>query len=309
MTGAMATLRALLERAARNWPNKLLALLIAFVVWLFVTESSTTTTQTSMFVPLVVEGIDDDQVAVGLPTRVAVSVSGPSTRIQRLTEDSLRATLDLTDVTGAFEVPITVQAPQQVAVETVDPTQVIGFLESVDSRSFPVQVALTGSLPADSSVTASASPPSLVLTGRSQVLESVRRVVVTAPANGGGEAVPVALDALGAPVTEVTFEPATVTVTVATRPVLSTKTVTVDLIAPTAPNLVAVDLSSPTVEVAGSQAALATLETVTATVDPPTGTVDPGRYTLPVRLALPEGVVALSTPTAALQFVRDPLQP
>src|SRR5690606_7765926 len=121
VSGAWATLKVLLGRLTRNWPNKLAAVLIAFVVWMLITSNSTTTTQNSMFVPLIVEGIEDNQVAVGLPTRVAVSVSGPSSRIDRLTPEMLRATLDLTEVTGAFELPITVQTPQNVTVLTVEP--------------------------------------------------------------------------------------------------------------------------------------------------------------------------------------------
>src|SRR5690606_22748814 len=177
-------------------------------------------------------------VAVGLPTQVAVSVTGPSTRIDRLTTDMLRATLDLTEVTGEFEQPITVQAPQGIEVRAVEPTQVIGFLESVVSRSVPVQVALTGALPVDATVTTSATPPSVVMTGRSQVLDSVQRVVVTAPAIGGGPATPVALDAEGHAVADISYEPASVIVAVTTREVLVTRVVSLDLQAPQAPNLV-----------------------------------------------------------------------
>lgn len=309
MSGAWATLKALLVRLVRNWPNKLAAVLIAFVVWLLVTSNNTTTTQNSMFVPLTVEGVDENQVAVGLPTRVAVSVSGPSSRIDRLTPEMLRATLDLTEVEGAFEQPITVQTPQDVAVLTVDPAQVIGFLESVVTRSVPVQVALTGALPTDATVAAVAAPPAVTLTGRSQVLDSVQRVVVTAPAIGGGAGTPVALDAQGNPVDEISFVPPTVIIAVTTRAVLETRTVAIDFVEPQVPGMVSATLSSLSVEVAGPRQAIDALATITATVEPPTGAVDPGRYTLPVRLALPDGVVALTTPTAVLQFAREPRQP
>lgn len=309
MSGAWATLKVLLGRLTRNWPNKLAAVLIAFVVWMLITSNSTTTTQNSMFVSLIVEGIEDNQVAVGLPTRVAVSVSGPSSRIDRLTPEMLRATLDLTEVTGAFELPITVQTPQNVTVLTVEPAQVIGFLESVVSRSSAVQVALTGALPADATVAGTATPATVTVTGRSQVLDSVDRIVVTAPAIGGGASTPVALDSAGNPVVGLTFEPASVVVAVATRAVLSTRTVALELLEPTATNLVSATLSEETVEVVGPRQVIDGLESVTARVEPPTGAVDPGRYTLPVRLTLPEGVVAMTTPTAVLQFSREPLQP
>ena len=40
MSGAWATFRAVLERLTRNWPTKLAAVGIAFLLWLFVTNSN-----------------------------------------------------------------------------------------------------------------------------------------------------------------------------------------------------------------------------------------------------------------------------
>lgn len=309
MSGAWATLKAVLGRLARNWPTKLAAVGIAFLLWLFVTNSNTTTSQRGILLPLVVEGVAEDQVAVGLPSTVAVSVSGPSSRINRLTQEMLRATLDLNEVSGAFEQPITVQAPQEIEVESVEPALVIGFLESITSSSLAVQVALAGQRPQSALLDATASPATVTLTGRGQVLDTVQRAVAIAPATGGGPAPVVVLDADGVPVAGVTVEPATVTVAVTTREALVTQEVDLRFEAPSGPGLVSAGLSSQTAVVAGTEAALEDLRTVTATVDAPTAGVDPGRYTLPVRLDLPEGVVALTTPTATLQYVREPLEP
>src|SRR5690606_6031456 len=147
MTGAFATLVTLLRRLAQNWPSKLAALAIAFLIWLFVTSSATTTTQRSLVLPLVIEGIDEDEAAVGLPEFVEVSVSGPSARIDRLRPDMLRATLDLNDIDGEFERPVVVQSPQEIRLLRVEPADVIGFVETVARRSFPVVTGLTGDLP------------------------------------------------------------------------------------------------------------------------------------------------------------------
>jgi len=119
----------------------------------------------------------------------------------------------------------------------------------------------------------------------------------------------VAFDETGVPVLDVDFEPDTVTVAVTTARALVTREVAVDLSPPDGPQVGAVTLNDPAVTVAGPPDVLAGLESVPGTVDVPTGPVDPGRYTLPVRLALPDGVVAMTTPTAALLFAREPLQP
>ncbi|MFO7545027.1 MAG: hypothetical protein R6W77_05985 [Trueperaceae bacterium] len=308
MTGAFATFVTLLRRLAKNWPSKLGALLIAFVIWLFVTSSATTTTQRSLVLPLVIEGVDEDEAAVGLPEFVEVSVSGPSARIDRLRPDMLRATLDLNDIDGDFERPVVVQSPQEIRLLRVEPADVIGFVETVARRTFTVVTGVTGSLPEGQLLGAVAEPAQVTVVGRGQVLDTVARVVALAPA-AGGEAAPLALDVEGQPVADVRFEPPQVRVTVTEREALITTEVRIDLATPTATGLVAMTLERSTVRLAGPVAALATLERVGATVEPPTGDVAPGRYTLPVRLDLPNGVVALDTVTAVLQFERAPLEP
>lgn len=309
MTGLAATLKALLQRLTRNWVPKAGSLVIAFLIWLFVTSSSASLTERSMFLPLQVDGVEEGFVPVGLPPTVAVSVSGPSLRVDRLTPDMLRASLDLTGTSGEFTEDVRVQAPQDIRVLRVEPAEVIGFLETITNSTVAVTVALTGDPPAGVLVEAEAEPAAVTLTGRSQVLDRVARVLAFAPAVGGGVARLVAVDAAGVPVPDVEFAPASVTVSVSTRPALVTREVVVELSAPSGPEVGAVTLNEPRVTVAGPPDVLAGLSSVPGTVDAPTGPLDPGRYTLPVRLALPEGVVAMQTPTATLQYVRQPLAP
>ncbi|HZW27101.1 MAG TPA: CdaR family protein [Trueperaceae bacterium] len=309
MTGLAATLKALLQRLTRNWVPKAGSLVIAFLIWLFVTSSSASLTERSMFLPLQVDGVEEGFVPVGLPPTVAVSVSGPSLRVDRLTPDMLRASLDLTGTSGEFTEDVRVQAPQDIRVLRVEPAEVIGFLETITTSTVAVTVALTGDPPAGVLVEAEAEPAAVTLTGRSQVLDRVARVLAFAPAVGGGVARLVAVDAAGVPVPDVEFAPASVTVSVSTRPALVTREVVVELSAPSGPEVGAVTLNEPRVTVAGPPDVLAGLSSVPGTVDAPTGPLDPGRYTLPVRLALPEGVVAMQIPTATLQYVRQPLAP
>lgn len=307
MTGAWAALVALLQRLLRNWPSKLVSLLAAFVVWALVTSASTSITQRSFLLPLQVEGIDEGAVAVGVPEVVEVSVSGPSSRIDRLRADQLRATIDLSDATQNFERQIQVQAPGEIRLLHVNPEGVIGFLEQVARHDITVEVALLGTAPAGTELTGAAQPQRVTVSGRSQVLSQVTRAVAVAPARGG-EVELLALDARGQPVTGVTFEPSSVTVTFTSTSVLRTKEVPLVFSPPQTPDLISVSLSSETVTVAGSPAALEALTGVAGTVEPPTVENATGRYTLPVRLTLPSGVVAVSTPTATLQYAPGPLR-
>jgi YbbR domain-containing protein len=301
----MNVLKRVVTLAAHNWPQKLGTLLLAFVMWLFVTTSSVTTTQRSLLVPLVVEGVKQSQVSVGVPQVVEVNVSGPSSRVDRLSPDSISATLDLSGLSGEFQQQINAQPPRGIRLISVTPSDVIGFLETVGNRGIAVTPALSGSPPDNQVLSVRADPASVTLTGQDQLLQKVVQVMVVAPAKEGRvQEHPFAVDDAGVPVANVKITPSTVTVQVSARSALVTRSVPIDLAPPSAANLQQATLSQPDVTLAGPPDVLAGLDSVKGTVQPPTGTVNPGRYTLPVRLELPEGVAAMSNPTAVLRYAR-----
>lgn len=308
MSGLIGLAKGLFGRLVRNWPRKLLAVLAATLFWWLVSTTTTTTTQRNFSVPLVVEGIEEEDLAVGVPDFVDVGVTGPGPRIDRLRPDQIRATIDLSGATGDFDRQVVVQTPQEVRFTSVSPTTVIGFVETTAQRTMSVEVAVVGS-PAEGVLLRTAPTPSqVVLTGRQQQLAAVQRAIAMAgPA--GGEAPVIAVDAQDRPVPGVTAVPSTVDVAVASRDVLYTTELLVDFRPPVSAALASAALSRPSVTVAGPPALLMNLEEVVGTVEPITEEVAPGRYTLPVRLELPAGVVALETPTAVLQFVAEPLEP
>lgn len=299
----MSLLRRLIQISSHNWPQKLGALVLALVMWFFITTSSVSTTQRSLLVPLVVEGVIANQVAVGVPPSVEVSLSGPSARINRLRQENITATLDLDGLSGDFQQEVSVQPPQGVTLVNVSPSDVIGFIATVTTRTLSVTPGLTGTLPADVFLSASAEPDAVTITGRSELLQRVARVMVFVPAHqGSASGRPIAVDADGVPVTDVSIAPDTVTLNVTAEPALARKTVPLELEPATDPSLTEVTLDQPKVDLVGPAAALAPIEAVKATVDPLTGTPEPGRYTVPVRLDLPAGVAALGTPTAELRY-------
>lgn len=308
MKRLLVQISRLSRRLLRNWPYKLAALLAAFLFWFLIISASTTITQRSFVIPLEVDGVEGQELAVGVPTVVEVSVSGPGPRVDRLRPDQLRATLDLTGARGDFERPIVVQAPSEIKLLSVNPSDVIAFLETAAQTSVTVEVAVLGEAPEGEVLTASSVPAQVIMTGRTKLLDQVVRVVaLTGPS--GGEAALVAMNNDDQPVSDLTFEPTSVKVEIVTRPVLFTATVDILFTPPSAHGLAEVNLLDASVTLAGPPDQLRSLTSVPGTVEPLTGEVAPGRYTLPVRLDLPPGVVATSTPSAVLQYVREPLEP
>lgn len=308
MSGIAGLIVELLRRLVRNWPRKLVTLVAAFFLWWLIGASTTTITQRSFVIPLMVEGVEPEALAVGVPDVVEVSITGAGPRVDRIRPDQLRATLDLTGASGDFEERVVVQTPPETSLQSVAPSNVIGFLEAAAERSVTVDVAVIGAPPDGSVPRFAASPTSVNLKGRQQQLSAVSRAVALVTP-GGGEAAVVALDVDGHPVEGVTSTPATVEVIVSSRAVFYSTEVLVELVAPLDPALLNAELSKPTATVAGPPELIAELVTVGAEVDPPTGALEPGLYTFPVTLELPDGVFAVNAPSATLLFGRDMLSP
>jgi YbbR domain-containing protein len=85
----------MLERLSRNWPLKLLALGLAFAIWIAVTGDARVLQVYA--VPLDISLPQDCIVAGPAPTKVNVSLRGPESAIRRLDPLKLSFRLDLTD--------------------------------------------------------------------------------------------------------------------------------------------------------------------------------------------------------------------
>jgi YbbR domain-containing protein len=308
----MTTLRRWWDRLRHNGPSKLGALFVALFIWTVVATDETTTAQRSLLVPLVVEGLEADRVAVGLPEFVEITVSGVSSRVDRLRPESFDAVLDLTSVVGTFQLDVSVAPPQGIRLERVVPSEVIGELEPVTSVEVPVRVSVAGALGPDERLAADATPAVARVRGRAAVVAQVAAVVAPVAAeqartDASAAVVPFAVDATGRPVLDVAITPEQVTVAMAVEAVRVERRLPLRVASVVASGWSQVEDAPADVRVTGSASALAALEAIDATVDLPTEPPAPGRYTRPLDLALPDGVFALEAPTASLRYAPIPL--
>ncbi|MDF1522732.1 MAG: hypothetical protein P1P87_07935 [Trueperaceae bacterium] len=308
----MTTLLHWWARLRHNWPSKVASLLVALFVWTVVATDETATAQRSLLVPLVVEGLEADRVAVGLPQFVEITVSGVNSRVDRLRPESFDAVLDLTSVVGAFQLDVAVAPPQGIRLERVTPSEVIGELEPVTSVEVPVRVSVAGALGPDERLVAEASPALARVRGRAAVVAQVAAVVAPVAAEqartaASAEVAPFAVDATGRPVLDVAITPEQVTVALAVEAVRVERRLPLRVAPVTAAGWGQVEGVPADVRVTGSASAFATLDAIDATVDLPTDPPAPGRYTRPLELALPDGVFALEAPTASVRYAPIPL--
>lgn len=297
--------RGLLDRATHHWPRKLAALAVALVLWLVLTSTDGSTAQSSLVVPIVVEGLADDQVAVGLPTQATVSVSGPTARVNRLRPDNLEAVLDLTGLSGEFNVSIEVAPPQGITLESVSPSEVFGVLEALTSRTVPVLVTVIGVEGGDQRLLTAADPDTAAVHGRAAVVAQVAAVVAPVPAGSGVGVLSLptyAIDAAGRPLPELTVQPVNVAVTLQRQAVRIERRVPVSLLPIFADGWTEPRNISSSVLLVGPQSLIDDLEQVVGVAALPTEPLADGRYTRPLTLTLPDGVVAMEIPTVDLDY-------
>lgn len=297
--------RAAWRTLRRGWPAKVAALLAAVVLWWIASSDPGVTVQRSLLVPLTVAGAEADEVAVGVPARVEVVISGPAGRMERLRADDVEALLELEGVDGEFSRQVEARVPQSLRVVRVVPAEVIGRLEAVRSARFAV-VAHLAPLPDDLvATTVTVEPAAATVEARDPVLAQVAavRAPVTVGSGGEAEAVLVPVDQAGRPVAEARVVPERALVRAATevRPMRATRAVRIER--PRDPRVRVEQVVPREVDLVGPATRIEPVVAVTAEVPDATAALPPGRYDLPVRLALPDGVAAAPTVRVTVRIV------
>ena len=292
-----------MRRVRRDWPGKLAVVLAAFVIWWVASSDPVATTQRSLLVPLEVVGAGEDEVAVGVPTRVEVVITGPSERMDRLRASDVDAVLQLNDVDGEFERSIETRVPQTLRVTRVVPTAVAGRLEAVRRAEFAVEPRVAPSADGRILTDLSLDPETVSVEARDPVLALVTAVIAPVPEVAADEAasVLIPIDAEGRPVPEARVVPETARVALTREPRLAS------VVRPV--SLTPIDHAGATVEsilpsqvtLIGPPAVLSDLPAVPATVPDVTASLSEGRYDLPVRLDLPEGIAAAPSVVATVR--------
>lgn len=140
----------MLDRLLAEWPLKLLALAIAFALWVSITGEDRAVKDLDL--PLEVE-LREDHILAGLPpTTVTVRVGGPETLIRRLEPVGLAVKLDLRDAAqGERDVQLTEEylsgLPKRVAVNFFEPDRVSLVIDEKMRRELSVVADFLGEPP------------------------------------------------------------------------------------------------------------------------------------------------------------------
>ncbi|MBC7326051.1 MAG: hypothetical protein H5T99_12195, partial [Moorella sp. (in: Bacteria)] len=172
----------MLEHFRQNWAYRLLALVLAVILWLYVTGEQNPTGEKVIRVPLETGNIKEGLVVADRPDEVQVRVEGRKAAINNLLPRDVHAYVDLRDAReGDNFLPVQVEVPPEISVVHINPGQVVVKVDKIDQVQLPVQVTLIGA-PASGyrALEPVIKPSQVVISGSAATLKNIGAVYVEA---------------------------------------------------------------------------------------------------------------------------------
>lgn len=169
----------MIEIFNRNLMAKIIALVVAIILWFFVMNEQNPSIDSNFTVPLEITRLSDGYTVDRSVENVKLKVRGPRSLFAMATERDFKAYADLNGITeGKHSVKVQTVLPQGFELVTVSPETVIFDIDKVIKRELVIELAFSGS--PDSGVTIGSATPmvkTVNIEGPSQAVNAVARVV------------------------------------------------------------------------------------------------------------------------------------
>ncbi|MDR3564645.1 MAG: CdaR family protein [Negativicutes bacterium] len=168
------------RRRGKNITAKILALILALVLWLYVTNEQNPPVEASLTVPLETRNVVSPLVAVDSPDAVRIKVRGSRSIIAGLQAQDIKAYLDMKGLgEGRHTAKISAQVPLSLELIEVSPDKVQVRLDTVVSRKLPVEIRLTGTAATGTAVAkVVANPEQVTIEGPRSGVELADKVLL-----------------------------------------------------------------------------------------------------------------------------------
>lgn len=168
-----------------NLLARVIALLVACGLWIYVMTEQNPITERSAQISLRQSNLPEDMMVFNMPTHVVVKVRGTRTRVNDSLDDNVRAFIDLKGTKQGQQVlPVKVDFDGGDVV-SVSPDEVSVFVDSVSEKKLPVVMRVVGSVSSDMAVGHSTiSPSEVTVRGATHKLEKVKEVAAPVDVSG-----------------------------------------------------------------------------------------------------------------------------
>jgi len=284
----------------KNLTAKILALIMAIVLWVYVMNEQNPPVETSMEIPLEVRNLSNSVVAVDIPDTVRVKVRGPRTLIIGLTQGDIKSYIDLKGLSdGNNTLKVTTSIPASVELMEVNPDKINFRLDTIASRQVPIEARIGGT-PTDGSIgKITYGSPTVAIKGPSELLDKVVKSLVDVDISGKtGDftimATPIPVDDKGKKVEGLSVHPGEMSVSLSIVPVINKKVVDVkpNVVGTLAKGIVLnqISLKPEVVEISGDKKLIETTDFIYTEPIAITG-IDKD-MTLDVKLQIKEGITS-----------------
>ncbi|HMM19656.1 MAG TPA: CdaR family protein [Selenomonadales bacterium] len=166
--------------SGKNITVKALALILAMVLWIYVTNEQNPPVETTLAVPLEVRNLGDSFVAVDAPDTVRVKVRGSRGIIAGLQPQDIQAFVDMRGLEeGRQSVKVHAQMPVSLELLEISPDRLQLRIDTATNRTLPVEIRITGSAAAGTSVAkASAAPQHVTIKGPKSLVDAADKAIV-----------------------------------------------------------------------------------------------------------------------------------
>lgn len=257
-----------------DWRTKILAILAATFLWFYVASSSSKVGNFPGSIPLEFRNVPQGLVAISDTQEVQIKLVAEGIVWQRLSASSFEAYVDLAGFNlGTSDLEVKVESKiSGVSIVEIKPKKILVRLEPIAKKEVPVSVQISGK-PAEGLVadTPVPEPNTVQISGAQSVVDKIFEATAKLTLSGESadvtKSVPLmALNSEGQPISNLTFEPAEVKVTVPLSKFGKTKTVGVVAKFTGSPQsgyfVSQVSVDPPTVAVSGKSSVLQSVDAI-----------------------------------------------
>lgn len=205
----------------KNLTAKILAVLFAIVLWIYVMNEQNPPIEVAFQVPLEVRNLSGQFTIYDVPDSVRIKVRGPRGVVASLSQQDIKAYVDLKGFTeGVSTAKVYTAIPGSVELVEITPDKVTARLEAVINKQATVEIWTNGNLPSGVAIAGtSSSIPQVQVEGPRTLLDSLYKVVAQVDLNGRNadftaETPLMAIDREGRVIDGLTIRPGKVNVTV-----------------------------------------------------------------------------------------------
>ncbi len=159
---------------------KLLALIFALILWLYVGIEKNPVVEHTIQVPVSIINLAEDKTATLSSDTIRLTVRGRETKLSAVNEQDFRAVLDLKNKdVGEHQVDVKINGPSMIKITKLDPEQVSVHIEQREGMRMKVSILRSGTLPEGVTLkNLSVDPGEVFVSGNLNMLSQISSVGV-----------------------------------------------------------------------------------------------------------------------------------